>query len=873
MWFHSLFDSCLSRSSPIPVTRKGASRARRCWPARLEVEFLEDRFLLSAIHALFDLGSTASGAFPSDRFTVADTTQNTGRRVNLPLPNPTTHPSDYEDTQVLNSLDGFNLQPRLSIPFDGAIDVNTVTSNNVFLVSMGDTLNPHDHGGQVVGINQVVWDPATKSLHVQSDELLDQHTRYALIVTNGVHDAGGNPVEATLAFRLAPLTLALSHDPVLRSYGLEMVEGLVAAHRAGVRPQDIVTASVFTTESATAVLEKIRDQIESDTPDPADFNLAPGGTGTVFPLDQVKGITFNEQTRTDAPLIPVPLDLSPLRTGAVGEIAFGKYLSPDYEVHPGEYIPPVGTLSGTPVVQAVNEVYFNLFLPSGPKPAGGWPVAIFGHPFAGNKNSGPLPVVATMAAHGIATVAINVAGNGFGPLGTLSVNQTMGDPMTFPAGGRGIDQDGDHAIGSTEGQFATAPRTIISNRDALRQTVADLMQLVRVIEVGMDVNGDGSRDLDPSRIYYFGSSFGGNYGTIFLAIEPDVRAGVPTVPGGSFTEWSRLGPGSFRQDLGTSLGARIPPLLNYPGITSIDGVAVNAPFFNENMPLRDGIPVTVRLEDGTSNEIRSPVINLVPGAMALQEVLDNQEWVSLSGDPLGYVSHLRKDPLPGVPAKSVLFQFAKGDQTIPNPTHTALLRAGDLADRATLYRNDLAFAEDPGVPKDPHRFMTAIGSTNELVRAIARGAQEQIANFLESDGTDIIHPEPSRFFETPIQGPVPEDLSFIPTNPPRGAAARMSGSQGSGSAPTDRAGGGLSMSNLFPPVQPGGQPWVPGATASAPSAREVPFAPQVASVNCLAASPHQKEPKRITPRSKAAVPADSDSMIQDVVPDEAELLA
>src|SRR5262249_30049269 len=346
--------------------------------------------------------------------------------------------------------------------------------------------------------------------------------------------------------------------------------------------------------------------------------------------------------------------------------------------------PQVGTRTGTPVVQGYNEVYFNLFLPSGPKPEGGWPVAIFGHGAGRNKNEDPLPVAATMAAHGIATVAINVPGNGFGPLGTLTVNQAMGAPVTFAAGGRGIDQNGDHVIGNTEGQFATAPRTIISNRDALRQTVVDLMQLVRVIEVGMDVNGDGSPDLDPSRISYFGQSLGGLYGTIFLAVEPDVLAGVPNVPGGSLIEFSRLNTTSFRPRIGISLEARLPPLRNSPGITSIDGVAVNPPFFNENMPLRDGTPLTVRLEDGTSHEIRSPVINFVPGAMAIQEVLDNQEWVLLSGDPLGYVSHLRKDPLPGVPAKSILFQFAKGDQTVPNPTNTALLRAGDLADRATL---------------------------------------------------------------------------------------------------------------------------------------------------------------------------------------------
>jgi hypothetical protein len=64
----------------------------------------------------------------------------------------------------------------------------------------------------VVGINQVVWDPATNTLHAESNDLLDQHTRYALIVTNGVHDADGHSIEATLAFRLAPLTLFTKAD-------------------------------------------------------------------------------------------------------------------------------------------------------------------------------------------------------------------------------------------------------------------------------------------------------------------------------------------------------------------------------------------------------------------------------------------------------------------------------------------------------------------------------------------------------------------------------------------------------------------------------------------------------------------------------------
>jgi hypothetical protein len=788
-------------------TYRKPARQRRSFAPRLEI--LEDRTVLSTVHALFDLTALARAPFPSNVFTVDDDTQNTGLRVNLPLPD-SSHPQDRQDTQVLNTLDGFNLQPRLSIPFDGPIDVTTVSSNTVFLISLGDTLNHHDGGGQVVGINQVVWDPydpvtaERNTLHVWSNDLLDQHTRYALIVTNGIHDINGHSVEASESFQRF-------RQEVRGDYKHDLLDAIHAAHHLGVREGDIVTASVFTTESATAILEKIRDQIHASTPDPADFNLGLGGERAVFNRADVTGIHWEQQTGDNPPnFTPTNLNLPLLDIipGAVGQIAFGKYLSPDYEVHPGEYIPPVGTRTGTPGVQSYNEIYFNLFLPSGPKPAGGWPVAIYGHNIISNKNTAPLSVAAMMAAYGIATVAINVPGFGFGPLGTLTVNQTGADAVTFPAGGRGIDQNGDHIIGAGEGQYATAPQAIILNRDAQqRQTVADLMQLVRVIQVGVDVNGDGCRDLDPSRIYYFGQSIGGMYGTIFLAVEPSVRTGAPNVPDGSYIELSRLGPGN-RSAVGQVLASRVPPLLNPPGVTAIDGVAVGMPFFNENMPLRDDVPMTVRLADGSSHVIQSPVINTVAGAMALQEVTQNYEWVLQSGNTVAYAPHLRKAPLAGVPAKSVIFQFAEGDQTAPNPTNTAILRAGDLADRTTFYRNDLAFAENPAVPKNPHFFLTSISSTVPRVVDIALAAQRQIATFFASDGriiddlSDITTSDGTPLFEVPIQGPLPESLNFIPDNPSVGPTSVPAGAVGS---PPSRLLSGIFagvISSLAPPVLP-----------------------------------------------------------------------
>jgi hypothetical protein len=112
-------------------------------------------------------------------------------------------------------------------------------------------------------------------------------------------------------------------------------------------------------------------------------------------------------------------------------------------------------------------------------------------------------------------------------------------------------------------------------------------------------------------------------------------------------------------------------------------------------------------------------------------------------------------------AKSVIIQFAKGDQTVPNPTASALIRAGDLADRTTYFRNDLAFAANPATPKNPHTFLTRISTPS--VAAFALGAQQQIAIFFATEGAVVIDPDGlGPFFEVPIAGELPEELNFIP---------------------------------------------------------------------------------------------------------------
>lgn len=633
---------------------------------------------------------------PTNLNTVRDASQVTGLRVDLPKPDCTAFPSDCADIDVLDTLDGFNIQPRIAIPFSAALDVTTVSSKTIFLIGPGH---------HVVGINQTVFDPLTNTLYAESDEQLAQDTTYLLVATRGLRDTRGKAVGK---FEGGDDE---DDDDAADAYRKALRNALKAE---GIDRDDVAAASLFTTQSITPQSTAIRSQLHAT---PVSFDIA--GTHAVFPLASVLAIFWNRQLTTTGPLAAGVALPTPALVG-VGSVAFGTYDSPDYE-NADAVIPATG--KATPAVQSVNHLQFTLFLPAGPKPAGGWPVAIFGHGFTDSKNGAPVVVAGTLARNGIATIAINVVGHGFGAAGTYTVLRSGAAPVTLPAGGRGVDQNGDGTIDSTEGVSAIGALSLIGNRDGLRQTVVDLMQLVKNLEAGVDVDGDGTPDLSTSRIYYAGQSFGGIYGTQLLGLEPDIRAGVPNVPGGSIIEVARLG--VFRFLVGLGLLGRTPSLYNN---ATPDAAFTN---FNENMPLRN---LALR-------------VNTVPGAIAIQNLLDNTEWAQQSGNPAAYAPFI---------SRPVIFQFARGDQTVPNPTTSAILRACGCANRATLFRNDLA-RPAVGTSANPHTFLTNIVGPGA---PFAFAAQQQIATFFASDGAVTIDPDGAGpFFETPTTM-VPEDTGF-----------------------------------------------------------------------------------------------------------------
>jgi hypothetical protein len=719
----------------------------------------------AGVKALFELGELAGSPFPSDVYTVPDDRQITSLRINLPKPDCAVRASDCEDIELLNELDGFNLQPRLSIPFSGPIDPSTITRDTVFLLPVA--------GGSRIGINQVVWDVETSTLHVESEELLAQHTDYALVVTREILDTAGDPLEASGPFQAFRHGRKLGHredDARLPAYREALLAALDAAARDGVDLNRVAVASVFTTMSVTAPMQKIRDQIRaSPPPAAANFLLGIGGVRTVFPLSAISAIRVDEHTGfglTGPTFVQFLPRLAQLRLipNAVGTLAFGSYRAPMY-LDGQQFIPQAGTRTGVPVVQREEEVVFNLFLPAvtptRSRPALGWPIAIYmtGCCEGDNKNGTPFNIAANLANQGIAAVSIDPVGAGRGPLSRTTVSLAGVASVQFPSGGRGIDVDGDGDIEAGEGNDTTGVRRIVFGRDTRRQSAADLMQLIRVIEAGMDVDGDGVADIDASRIYYVGFSHGSTSAPPLLVVEPRIRAAVLTAPNALLTERLRLSPGN-RSILGELLASRQPALTN---VADPSGIA-----FDENLPLR-GV---------------APVLNTVSGAMAIQELFERMEWLYMPADAAAFAPYLRKAPLPGAAETPIILQIAKGDQTGPNPGAFAIVRAGGLADRTTFFRNDIAVQSygagppappptpPPGVEVNPHNFMVRLNSPTRS--AIAFAAQRQIATFFASDGLVTLDPNVglatnppplAPLYETPIQGPIPEGLNFIETPP------------------------------------------------------------------------------------------------------------
>ena len=267
---------------------------------------------------------------------------------------------------------------------------------------------------------------------------------------------------------------------------------------------------------------------------------------------------------------------------------------------------------------------------------------------------------------------MEITGHGFGPNSTVEVTYKSGNRTVESTPGRGIQFDPAKAIGPQDGCIVGGA---VAVRDCGRQTAIDLIALVKTIRqtrgLALGINQD--------KIFYVGQSFGSIYGSLFHAVEPNVKAAVINAGGGSFTDVARL------SVTGQPLAAGFVNSLGLP--------------FQDAYPFRDQGPQML----GETNS-----------ALSNQAAFEASEWLGMLGDPLAYAPHFKTEPLAGVPAKATLFQFGLGDLEVPNPTESALVRAADGRDTTWYFRFDYAFTAHPELlyvmtgplPILPHRILS-----------------------------------------------------------------------------------------------------------------------------------------------------------------------
>jgi hypothetical protein len=345
--------------------------------------------------------------------------------VAVPKPDCAALPSKCEAVDLIDQLDGFDLDPRIALRFDRAVDPAAVAAATTILGR-----------GLRTGVERVVYDPATYTVYAHPAHQLRPATTYLLAVTP--------------SRRVPP------------------------------------AASSFTTMSATHGLTAMRAQLDSGLaytlagiPAPARGlrveHVAPvAGTTVTYAADR-----GTEVVSSPAPGVPVP---------GAGSYVFGSYLAPNW-LTADRIIPQTPTRGVGPHVTGQARLPFVLVLPAGTPPRGGWPVAVFGHGFTGlvsdvfraaaaNAGRGIATVATDVVGHGggprsawtvttngVTTTfpayarGVDLDGDGtigaFEGLGTLpgpfaavnfrdGLRQTTADLMTLLRGvGRGVDADRD----------------------------------------------------------------------------------------------------------------------------------------------------------------------------------------------------------------------------------------------------------------------------------------------------------------------------------------------------------------------------------------------------------------------------------------------
>jgi dienelactone hydrolase len=427
---------------------------------------------------------------------------------------------------AMADLDGFGVRPTVYFWFDGALDPESLpaspamtlaTGAGVFLVD-ADTSSPSAFERIAVDVH---YDARARqiSLRPSSWRSLVPGRLYAAAVTRAVKAEDGRPIDGAerfLAIRDAQSELA---DPLDRAARARYAPVLETLDDQGVPRERVVALALFRVQTVRDDLDDARAALRQTAP-------VPPAVTDVFAaaeLDAVLGTPVADTVGLDS---AAPHE-------HIGWMVHGRYASQNFAseragVHGAFERDAVGDLR----VKREEDVPFTLWLPRGLAAGGAMPVVIVQHD-SGGERSDALAVANEFASSGYVVIAVDAPYHG--------LRSGAGDRRSRFTDSAGPDGFGDgpadfEGAADTEGELV--PLHPFYYRDAFRQGVVDLMQLVHVIQEGdwsalQDVDPELEQlELDASRIGFVGIGRGADIGVLLSSIEPDVGPLVLAFPEG-----------------------------------------------------------------------------------------------------------------------------------------------------------------------------------------------------------------------------------------------------------------------------------------------------------------------------------------------------
>ena len=471
---------------------------------------------------------------------------------------------------ALDLLDGFGTTTAIYFFLSGPLDRASLPASPVLAPALTDAVFCAEAATAAPVPIALKFDVDTRIPNVLAvlpapGRPLKPKTTYACVVRRAV-SGGGQPLEPSadwVAVRDGTSANADADgifDPVLAT---------LAAH--GVAATDVAGMTVFTTQSTTDDLVAIRDLVLPGLPTPtADLTSRPE-------------LVFQGAARLDALMGSSP-------HAHLAAVATGFYDSARFQTHDPNGDGPLGDLplppsfadcapsapcetaderftrdaGGTPLVIDVPKIPFTVAVPAGMPPPGGWPVVIQQHGLGGQRDT-VVGFAEPDAARGFASIGIDAAQHGYrlfacGPAAPCSQDTRNNVGGTAAPDGFADGSFAGFSVSflSVNLGFFQAFHNFLGIRDNFRQTYADLLSLVRLIQ-GHSIDAALGTPLDDGRIFYMGHSLGGLMGSGFIPIDRSVRAALLNATGGGL---------STQLFVNSSIGAGAVTLVN--GILGLD---------------------------------------------------------------------------------------------------------------------------------------------------------------------------------------------------------------------------------------------------------------------------------------------------------------